>query len=72
MINLKGNIMKSLFAIVLAAFAFSALAADAPAKKEEVKTAPAKVEKKAEAKPTKSEAKAGKKDEPKADVKAAK
>jgi hypothetical protein len=58
--------MKSLLAIVAALFAVSAFAADAPAKKEEAKsaaTAPAKV-----ATPAKSEAKTA----PAKEVKAAK
>jgi len=51
--------MKSLLVIVASVFALNAFAADAP-----TAPAPAKVEKKAEVKPTKSEAKAPAKSEP--------
>ena len=51
--------MNKIIAIVASVFALNAFAADAPAT-----PAPAKVEKKAEVKPTKSEAKAPAKSEP--------
>ena len=51
--------MNKIIAIVASVFALNAFAADAP-----VAPAPAKVEKKAEVKPTKSEAKAPAKSEP--------
>ena len=63
-LTLKDIKMKAIIATIVSAFALTAMAADAPKAPATPASAPAKVEKKAEVKPVKSDAKAPAKAEP--------